>query len=69
MDAAQSACLVLHGKAAKREDVRAAVRAVRDDGFHVDVHVTWEGGDARDSLAGRRMKDSELSLPEVGTGP
>lgn len=41
-----SACLVLHGKAALRDDVRAAVRAVRDEGFPVDVRVTWEGGDA-----------------------
>lgn len=39
-------CLVLHGKAAMREDVRRAVRAVRDEGFAVDVRVTWEGGDA-----------------------
>jgi len=42
----ESACLVLHGKAALREDVRAAVRAVRDEGYKVDVRVTWEGGDA-----------------------
>jgi lipid kinase YegS len=46
MKVAQSACLVLHGKAAMREDVRAAVRAVRDEGIQVDVRVTWEGGDA-----------------------
>jgi lipid kinase YegS len=46
MNASQSACLVLHGKAAMREDVRAAVRAVRDEGYHVEVRVTWEGGDA-----------------------
>lgn len=39
-------CLVLHGKAAMREDVRRAVHAVRDDGLTVDVRVTWEGGDA-----------------------
>ncbi len=37
---------MLHGKAAMREDVRGAVRAIRDDGFRVDVHVTWESGDA-----------------------
>jgi lipid kinase YegS len=37
---------VLHGKAAMREDVRGAVRAARDDGFPVDVRVTWEGDDA-----------------------
>jgi lipid kinase YegS len=37
---------VLHGKAAMREDVRGAVRAVREDGSPVDVRVTWEGDDA-----------------------
>jgi hypothetical protein len=50
-----SACLVLHGKAAMRDDVRAAVRAVRNEGCHVDVRVTWEGGDvtrfARDAAS------------------
>jgi len=47
MDAARSACLVLHGKAAMRDDVREAVRAIRSEGFSVDVRVTWEGGDAK----------------------
>jgi len=42
----QSVCLVLHGKAAGRDDVRAAVRTVRDEGFPIDVRVTWEAGDA-----------------------
>ena len=38
--------LVLHGKAAGRPEVRAAVEAVRADGHRVDVRVTWEAGDA-----------------------
>ena len=42
----QSACLILHGKAAAREEVRAAVAAIRTEGLRVDVRVTWEGGDA-----------------------
>lgn len=46
VNTSQSACLVLHGKAAMREDVRAAVRTVRDEGCRVEVRVTWEGGDA-----------------------
>jgi lipid kinase YegS len=37
---------VLHGKAAMREDVRGAVRAARNEGYEIDVRVTWEGGDA-----------------------
>ena len=66
MDAAQSACLVLHGKAAMREDVRAAVRAVREDGFHVDVHVTWEGGDA--ARFARRAANEGFGVVIAGGG-
>jgi lipid kinase YegS len=45
-DPLRKAFLVLHGKAARRDDVREAVRAAREDGFPVDVRVTWEGEDA-----------------------
>jgi lipid kinase YegS len=45
-DTQPAACLVLNGKAALRDDVRAAVHAVRDEGHHIAVRVTWEGGDA-----------------------
>lgn len=41
------AMLVLHGKQAANDDVRAAVKAVREAGRVLDVRVTWEGGDAR----------------------
>ncbi|WP_289036525.1 lipid kinase YegS [uncultured Roseibium sp.] len=39
--------VILHGKAAARDDVRAAVGAVRDRGHKVSVRVTWEAGDAQ----------------------
>ena len=65
-DAAPSACLVLHGKAAQREDVRAAVRALRDDGFRVDVHVTWEGGDA--ARFARRAANEGFGVVIAGGG-
>jgi lipid kinase YegS len=45
-DQARSACLILNGKSAMRDDVREAVRAVRDEGTDIEVRVTWEGGDA-----------------------
>lgn len=38
--------LVLHGKAATRPEVRAAVEAVREAGHRVEVRVTWEAGDS-----------------------
>ncbi|MBD1548317.1 lipid kinase YegS [Roseibium aggregatum] len=47
--------LVLNGKSAQREDVRAAVGKVRDAGHEVSVRVTWEDGDTerltREALA------------------
>ncbi|PRA31340.1 lipid kinase YegS [Pseudomonas poae] len=41
------ALLILHGKQALNEDVRAAVQARRDLGWELAVRVTWEGGDAQ----------------------
>jgi lipid kinase YegS len=41
----KSACLILHGKTAGREDVRAAVKTLRGEGAAIDVRVTWEAGD------------------------
>src|SRR3990167_584489 len=44
---APKALLILHGKQALNEDVRAAVLARREQGGELAVRVTWEGGDAR----------------------
>ncbi|RUQ45499.1 lipid kinase YegS, partial [Corynebacterium pseudodiphtheriticum] len=41
------ALLILHGKQALNEDVRAAVQARREQGDELAVRVTWEGGDAQ----------------------
>ncbi|MDF3931028.1 lipid kinase YegS [Pseudomonas citronellolis] len=40
------ALLILHGKQAANDEVRAAVLARRDAGWRLDVRVTWEEGDA-----------------------
>lgn len=40
------AMLVLHGKQAANDAVRAAVLARREAGWRLDVRVTWEEGDA-----------------------
>ncbi len=39
-------CIILHGKAAGKAGVRAAVYKLRQDGRSVEVRVTWEPGDA-----------------------
>lgn len=41
------ALLILHGKQALNEDVRAAVARWRDEGHELAVRVTWEAGDAQ----------------------
>ncbi|MGQ7818508.1 lipid kinase YegS [Metapseudomonas furukawaii] len=42
----RKALLILHGKQAANEEVRAAVHARRAAGWELAVRVTWEGGDA-----------------------
>ena len=43
----RKALLILHGKQAGNQEVRAAVETRREDGWRLDVRVTWEAGDAR----------------------
>ncbi|MDH0748680.1 lipid kinase YegS [Pseudomonas sp. GD03842] len=44
---ARRAILILHGKQALNEDVRAGVERKRKHGWELDVRVTWEAGDAQ----------------------
>ncbi|MBV4503705.1 lipid kinase YegS [Pseudomonas sp. BW13M1] len=43
----RKAMLILHGKQAGNEEVRAAVGQLRERGWTLDVRLTWEGGDAQ----------------------
>jgi len=43
--------LILNGKSARDDDLRDAVRTLRDDGIALDVRVTWEDGDAERYVA------------------
>jgi lipid kinase YegS len=43
----RKALLILHGKQALNAEVRAAVQARREDGWQLDVRVTWEAGDTQ----------------------
>jgi lipid kinase YegS len=43
----RKALLILHGKQALNAEVRAAVQARREEGWQLDVRVTWESGDAQ----------------------
>ncbi|MGO2451255.1 lipid kinase YegS [Pseudomonas taetrolens] len=44
---AGKAFLILHGKQALNEDVRAAVEHRREQGWELAVRLTWEAGDAQ----------------------
>jgi lipid kinase YegS len=41
------AILILHGKQSLNEEVRTAVENKREQGWELDVRLTWEGGDAQ----------------------
>ncbi|WP_273824100.1 MULTISPECIES: lipid kinase YegS [Pseudomonas] len=43
----RKALLILHGKQALNEEVRAAVEARRREGWELAVRLTWEAGDAQ----------------------
>lgn len=42
----RKAWLILHGKQALNDEVRAAVHALRERGWQLAVRLTWEAGDA-----------------------
>jgi len=43
----RKALLILHGKQALNEAVRAAVDSKREQGWELAVRLTWEAGDAQ----------------------
>ncbi len=58
--------LILHGKVASRDDVRAAVYALRDEGHEIEICVTWEGGDA--ARFARQAVQSGIEIIIAGGG-
>ncbi len=53
--AERKALLILHGKQALNEEVRAAVLMLREQGWELAVRLTWEAGD------GARLVDEALA--------
>lgn len=49
--ALRRAILILHGKQSLNEQVREAVARKREQGWELDVRLTWEGGDAQRLVA------------------
>ncbi|NJK89700.1 MAG: lipid kinase YegS [Myxococcales bacterium] len=48
--------IILHGNRADNEVLRTAVASCREEGFEIDVRVTWEPGDTR-RLASEAVED------------
>ncbi|MBB1610016.1 MULTISPECIES: lipid kinase YegS [unclassified Pseudomonas] len=59
------AMLILHGKQAANDEVRAAVLARREAGWRLDVRVTWEEGDA-ERLVGEALAAGYPTLVASG---
>lgn len=61
-------CLILNGKKAGTEGLRAAVAALRKDGVQLDVRVTWEGGDAARHVEEAIAKGVDVIVAGGGDG-
>jgi diacylglycerol kinase family enzyme len=59
--------LAVNGKVAKNEALRAAVARQRGLGHRVEVHVTWEGGDARRFASQPEEADVVVAVGGDGT--
>ena len=60
--------IILHGKATGDASVRKAVQALRRDGCHVEVRVTWESGDAARLTAEARTEEIDCIVAGGGDG-
>lgn len=60
--------LILNGKSAGDDALRAAVVALRGQGVALDVRVTWEGGDAERYVAEAIADDADTIIAAGGDG-
>ncbi|KOC92164.1 diacylglycerol kinase family protein, partial [Winslowiella iniecta] len=45
MDKQALTLVILNGKGAGNDELRAAITGLRDEGYPIEVRVTWEHGD------------------------
>lgn len=60
--------LILNGKAAADDELRAAVTALRDEGVRLDVRVTWEAGDEERHVSGAIGDGVDVLVAAGGDG-
>jgi lipid kinase YegS len=60
-------CLILNGKVAANDTLRAAISRQREAGHYIDVRVTWEKGDARRFVSEAGQVDLLIAAGGDGT--
>ena len=60
--------LILNGKSAGDDDLRDAVRALREEGIALDVRLTWEDGDAERYVAEAIVDGVDTVIAAGGDG-
>ncbi|WP_437612967.1 lipid kinase YegS [Erwinia sp. V71] len=60
--------VILNGKGAGNEELRAAINALRDEGYPIAVRVTWEHGDAERYVAEAAELKAETVVAGGGDG-
>ena len=60
--------LIVNGKAAGNQALRAAVGTIRGEGVRLEVRVTWEGGDAAQYAAEAVQDDVDIVIAAGGDG-
>lgn len=61
-------CLILNGKAASHDSLRRAVGCLRNEGATIEVHVTWEAGDAFRFAAAAADEPNQVVVAGGGDG-
>ncbi|QBH96484.1 lipid kinase YegS [Limnobaculum zhutongyuii] len=60
--------IILNGKGANTPEVRDAIKKLREQGYQLDVRVTWEYGDAGRYVAEAQRQHAELIIAGGGDG-
>jgi len=60
--------LIVNGKAAGNQALRAAVGTIRGQGVRLEVRVTWEGGDAAQYAAEAVQDNVDIVIAAGGNG-
>jgi len=60
--------VIINGKAAADRQLRSAISEIREQGYRVEVRITWEAGDAERFAAEATREDVEVVVAAGGDG-